>query len=348
MSNCEHWTKEPGARLAGNRDLDRFKVQAPCVVPLPGGGFRMFYTAVGPGKPFPACQGYILSAVSDDGLNFRADPGIRLAPNPSVATRALRVLAPSIARCPDGRWRMYVETRGTAAEPTVIASAISTDMLHWEFEAGVRVQTPGGVGGPRFLTLPDGRGRLYCIRSDYGPAGVASGKRLSSHVISAITTDGLRFEIETGVRLADRQRDFDSAGITAAEVLPPDGLEDLWRMYYSAWQECPSGMAVPVHPSHDSAAVANGRSDDFAAQSIASDMSGYRSRIFEARSPDGLTWNTAGCVIEGTGYGADGLDAVHAEDMSLVDLGAGGRRMYYAACDREGVWRIASAFCADQ
>jgi hypothetical protein len=37
------------------------------------------------------------------------------------------------------------------------------------------------------------------------------------------------------------------------------------------------------------------------------------------------------------------LDAVHAEDMSLVEFEPGRYRMYYAACDRHGNWRIASA-----
>ena len=48
-------------------------------------------------------------------------------------------------------------------------------------------------------------------------------------------------------------------------------------------------------------------------------------------------------VFDGLGYGGDGLDAVHAEDMSLVRIGRGEYRMYYAACDKDGNWRIASA-----
>ena len=54
-------------------------------------------------------------------------------------------------------------------------------------------------------------------------------------------------------------------------------------------------------------------------------------------------WHGAECVIEGAGYGGAGLDAVHAEDMSLCDLGDGRYRMYYATCDSAGAWRVASA-----
>ena len=72
-------------------------------------------------------------------------------------------------------------------------------------------------------------------------------------------------------------------------------------------------------------------------------MAGYRSRIFTATSTDGLTWVRQGCVIEGRGYGQAGIDAVHAEDMSLIRLDDGGVRMYYAACDQSGNWCVASA-----
>ena len=343
MGMTQQWRKEPGVRLQGSRPLDRSKLQAPCVVPLPDGGFRLYYTAVGPAKPFPVCQGYILSAISPDGLVFCTEPGIRLAPQPALPHLSLRLIAPTVTRCADGCWRMYFEARGPANQPTVICSAVSSDMLNWALEEGIRLQNFGGVGGPRYLSLPDGRGRLYCFDSEFGPGGVESGQRISTSVISAITTDGLNFEFEPGYRLRDRQAEYDTAGISAAEVIPPDSSDGRWTMYYSAWQDVPSGTNVPLHPSQDADAVKNGTSADFAAASIASDMSGFRSRIYVASSMDGLTWERSVCVIEGEGYGAAGLDAVHAEDMSLVKLADGDFRMYYAACDTHGNWRILSA-----
>ena len=343
MALTHRWQKEAGARLQGSRDLDRSKVQAPCIVKIPTGGFRLFYTAVGPGKPFLACQGYILSAVSNDGLVFHTEPGIRLAPQTDLAHSSLRVIAPTLTEYADRRWRMYFEARGPAAQPTVICSAVSSDLLNWVHEDGIRLQTPGGVGGPRYLPMPDGCGRLYCFGSEFGPEGPAGGKRRSQSVRSAITSDGLRFEFEPGYRLRDKMEDYDSAGITAAEVLPPGAAGKKWSMVFSAWQDVPPDTVVPVHPSHDTNAVAKGLSEDFAAASIAADMAGYRSRIFVAHSTDGLVWERSGCVIDGAGHGGEGLDAVHAEDMSLVPIGEGKVRMYYAACDKDGNWRIASA-----
>lgn len=337
MSVTHSWRKEPGARLQGSRPLDSLKVQAPCIVRA-AEGYRLFYTAVGPAKPFAACQGYILSAFSEDGLVFRTEPGIRLAPQPAVPHMALRVLAPSIARSVDG-WRMYFESRGSADRPTVICSAVSSDMLHWEHEEGIRLQGFGSVAGPRYLSLHDGRSRVHCCASEFG----GDAERLSKSVVSAVSRDGLNFEFEDGYRMRDKQADYDTAGISAAEVIPPQTDDDNWTMFFSAWQDVPTGTIVPLHPSQDRDATTSGRGENFAAASIASDMAGYRSRIFVAHSPDGLTWERAGCAIQGAGYESNELDAVHSEDMSLVEIGEGQYRMYYASCDRSGSWRIASA-----
>jgi len=346
MGTNYQWRKEPGARLQGSRALDSSKLQAPGIVSLPSGGFRLFYTAVGPAKPFPNCQGYILSAISDDGLVFRPEPGIRIGPRPEIPHMSLRVIAPAIARCADGRRRMYFESRGPASRPTVICSAISSDMLDWKVEEGIRLESLGGVGAPRYLPLPSGGGRLFFTNSEYAPPGTKIGRRLSQSVASALTRDGLTFTFEPGYRMRDRQGVQDAMGITAAEVIPPAAAGDNWTMIYSAWQDVPPGTVVPAHPSSDRNAEANGLSQDFATASIAADMSGYRSRIFAASSADGMTWGRSQCILEGAGYGGEGLDAVHAEDMSLVRIDQGRLRMYYAACDRSGNWRIASALSA--
>ena len=343
MELFKSWIKEDGPRLQGSRDLDSSKLQSPCIVRLPSGGYRLFYTAVGTAKPFPDCQGYILSAVSEDGLTFQKEPGIRLAPQPTLPHMSLRVISPSVTLSADGRWRMYFESRGPASIPTVICSAISSDMLNWELEEGIRWQAPGGVGGVRYLALPDGRGRFYCFESVYGPGGLANGTRISQSIVSAITSDGLHFEREPGDRVRDKQSAYDSAGITTGEVLAPTQAGGPWTMFLSAWQVPSSGAAVLVHPSHDVEAIANGRSADFAATSIAADMSGFRSRIFVTYSEDGLKWGPLELVLEGDGYGGEGFDAVHAEDMSLIQIEPGRYRMYYAACDARGQWCVASA-----
>jgi hypothetical protein len=333
------WTQEAGPRVEGSQPLDISKVQAPCIVRNPSGGYRLFYTAIGLAKPYPECQGYILSAVSDDGLVFQKEPGIRLAPQPSLRHASLRVLAPTVTEYDEGCWRMYFEARGPAGTPAVICSAVSSDMLSWEVEDGIRLESPDGLGGPRYLPLPGGGGRLYVCSTELDQ----SGEKASKPVISAITSDGLLFEVEPGFRIRDKQSDYDSSGITAAEVIQPTIEGSPYTMVYSTWQDVPPGTFVPPHPSGDANASESGDSIDFAAASIASDMAGYRSRIFVAHSTDGLEWGPGECVIDGAGYGGDGIDAVHAEDMSVIQVSEGVYRMYYAACDKDGNWRVASA-----
>ena len=58
---------------------------------------------------------------------------------------------------------------------------------------------------------------------------------------------------------------------------------------------------------------------------------------------DGLVWEHGECAVDGAGYGGDGPDAVHAEDMSVIRLEDGRYRMYYAACDNDGIWSVTSA-----
>jgi predicted GH43/DUF377 family glycosyl hydrolase len=329
MARLIRWRKEPGARVDGSRDLDRSKVQAPCIVRVPEGGYRLYYTAVGPGKPFADCQGYILSAVSDDGLRFEPEPGIRVAPDPAIPHLSLRALAPSVIAIPGG-WRMYFEARGPASRPTVICSAVSADQVSWQSEEGIRLETAHKVGAPRASVLPDGRVRLIVFRKEGD----------GTSIISATSDDGLTFAIGPTTMIRDRTDELDVVGITAAEIIPGNPP----MMVLSCWQDRPTGSAPPpLHPSLDPNAVAAGLSADFAAASIAADMSGYRSRIFIATTEDGAHWTRGPIVIEGDGYGGHDIDAVHAEDMSVIALGDGRYRMYYAACDAHGVWRVASA-----
>jgi hypothetical protein len=343
MSWTTRWRREDGPRIQGSRPLDSSKLQAPCIVRIPGGGYRLFYTAVGPAKPYPVCQGYVLSAVSADGIDFEVEPGIRLAPHPDLPKLSRRIIAPTVKQCEDGTWRMYFEARGPAAEPTVIRSAVSTDMVNWEHEEGIRLQGFDGLGGPRYLPLPGGRGRLYCFGSEFDSTGLRDGSRLSQSIVSALTSDGLTFEMEPGYRMRDKQAGYDDIGITAAEVIPPVSDGDDWSMVFSAWQDAPPGTVVPVHPANDTSASADSSSEDFATASIASDIAGFRSRIYLAHSADGLNWSRAGCIIDGAGYESDEIDGIHAEDMSVTEIGDGGYRMYYAACGRDGNWLIASA-----
>ena len=343
MATARGWVKEAGARAAAGRPLDDLKVQAPGIARRPTGGWRLFYTAVGTGRPYLDCQGYILSAVSEDGVDFVVEPGIRVGPDPDDPDMSLRALAPSIAPLPDGRWRMFFESRGSADRPYTIRSAISEDQSQWTVEPGARLAAFDRVGGSRYTSLPGGGGRLYCWASRWRGVASGSGELESLGVVSAVSEDGLTFDLEPGVRMHGGGSEIASGGVTAAEVLPPAVAGERWTMVYSCWQQPPAGAVVPAHPSEQVDAVSSGASQDFAARSIASDLSGYRSRLFVSYSDDGLAFEPGTPVLEGDGYGAPGIDAVHAEDMCLAPLGGGRYRVYYASCDTVGNWRVASA-----
>ena len=238
-------------------------------------------TAVGPGKPFDNCQGYILSAFSSDGVNFAKEPGIRLAPRPEVEHGSLRLLAPTVIAAAGGGWRMYVESRGNAAVPTVITSAFSHDMLQWEHEEGIRLagQHEGvNVRGPRIHPL--------------GPGSETGAVRLwvcdgDGHAASATSTDGLKFAHEPGTRL-DCTPEGTHGSFSAVDVIMPTEPGGQHTMLFSAWTTgtefdatAPLGE-LPPHPSTDPDAETNGGSARFAEVSIAHDMAGARSRIFVA------------------------------------------------------------------
>ena len=156
------WTKDPEPCIGPDSPLDSQSILTPNVVRLPQGGYRLYYTGWGPGRAVHDANGYILSAVSDDGAAWRKEPGVRLDVHEPDATQ--RVLCPDVIPLPDGRWRMYFEAV-SPDRPTVVKSALSTDGLNWEPEAGVRVAAPGAsFGSPRcvYVESPSDPARLCC------------------------------------------------------------------------------------------------------------------------------------------------------------------------------------------
>ncbi len=203
---------------------------SPRVVVLPGGGYRMYYSQLLPRPDFPAgandydnVMSRILSAVSDDGLAWTPEPGVRLSPEQGGAGK-FRVVSSEVVPVSDGRGRlrMYYECcPGSQATRNSINSAVSEDGLVWHVEAGERLGLDeANLSGPRIVYLEDGRCRLYVSRRGTG-------------IISAISGDGgMTFEIEPGVRIAQ------SAPLAAHAAFAPEiirrGPSD-YRMYFAAY-----------------------------------------------------------------------------------------------------------------
>jgi hypothetical protein len=299
------WLKDPGVRIDIPAEPGHWKVLTPDVVALPGGGLRMYYTLVGPGVDYTVTQGNILSAVSDDGEHWEKEPGVRVGPHEPEA--GLRVVCPDVVPLPEGGYRMYFEAQ-PPDRPARIGSARSDDGLSWEPEPGARFgDDTWRYGSPRGVPLPDGRWRLYLHRYTH-PVVPGPG----NHIISAISSDGLAFDEEPGIRIPQTSP-LESFSTYAAEVVGLGSAHPApWRMYYAGW------TADPV-----------------------------RGRIFSATSLDGLVWTKdPEPSLEPAGLGVGAFDAEKCSEPSVAQLPDGRYRLYYEACDEGQVWRILSATAA--
>ena len=170
------WTPEPGVRLGpGEGGAGEFRVVSPEVVPIGqgSGGWRMYYECC----RGPQSSGSTLrSAVSEDGLAWRAEAGVRLGAGGSY--NACRVIPLA-----DGRCRLYCGERGRG-----IISALSEDGgLTFQVEEGLRLASGGTYDtatafAPEVLCLPGGGYRMYY-------AGYSAANR--AYVLSAVSADGL-------------------------------------------------------------------------------------------------------------------------------------------------------------
>ena len=297
------WVKDSEVSVGPDTTLDSMSILTPNVVRLPGDGFRMYYTGLGPGRPISVSCGYILSAISNDGLNWSKEPGVRIDVHEPHATH--QVLCPDVVPLPDGRWRMYFQAR-SGNKPTVILSAVSMDGLQWEPEEGVRVANLGwSFGSPRCIYVGSSEKpeeleyRLYFHHYSYP---MRTGLTARNHIISAISSDGLRFEVEPGIRIAQESEERESYAVYAPEIIRlADGS---YRMYYSGW------------------------SDEI------------RGGIFSASSLDGLNFIKDGRPILELDRS---LDCRMVSEPCVINLDDGRCRMYYEAEDQDGKRRILSA-----
>lgn len=107
---------------------------------------------------------HILSAISDDGLVFTPEPGVRIAQEGPLQTFA--VYAAEALLLGDGTYRMYYA--GWTEEPLRgrIFSATSRDGLDWVRDAEPNVEFGGRhdatkCSEPCVMRLPDGRYRMF-------------------------------------------------------------------------------------------------------------------------------------------------------------------------------------------
>lgn len=172
-------------------------------------------TAPQPTLPAPAASPPQPPSQSELKFEWTKDSGTRISDG-SV---------PYIHKLKDGRFRLYYCGAGG------ILSAVSSDALNFEKEAGVRIAPVGGSRNPEAMVcdatvieLPDGKIRMYYKGADgQGGPGQALHK-----VFSAISSDGLSFQKE-GLRI-DSEKTGDRGWASVPEAIKlPDGRV---RIYY--------------------------------------------------------------------------------------------------------------------
>ncbi len=226
------WTKDAAPAIECNPVVPGNGALTPNVVALPGGGYRMYYTGFAPAMTKADLLGHILSASSPDGSTWTLYEGVRVDVHGPHASQ--RTLCPDVVPMPSGGYRMYYEARRPNA-PTVILSATSADGLDWKLEEGVRIGDGAwSYGSPRCVYFPTDRGLVYRLYFHHYSFPMASGLNAQNHIVSAVSVDGLNFEIERGVRIA-QETERETYAVYAPEVIRlGDGS---YRMFYAAWAE---------------------------------------------------------------------------------------------------------------
>lgn len=171
---------EEGARFAGNHFA---------ALKLPSGQVRIYYTDFETGD--------LLSKISDDGLDFTDEEGIRLS------TSEAGIVHPSVITLPDGGYHMYFDVKISVNSNEGLdfgqkmKSASSTDGLAWTLDSGVRIKLKqrGLPSSADLVFSPfavydeeSGKFKLYMTVED-------NKKKNKSGVYLATSKNGLRFKI---------------------------------------------------------------------------------------------------------------------------------------------------------
>jgi hypothetical protein len=170
------WSAESGSRFEG--------ASVPYVYRLADGRYRLYCGG----------QGGIISAVSEDGLIFNKENGIRVSAG-AQGSRDMITSDPTVVPLGDGRVRMYYKggdgPGGPGEAVHTVFSAVSSDGLGFEKE-GIRIDPllmpdGGWASVPDAIVLPDGRVRIYYV---------SNGVDVGHGIVSAVSSDGLKFTRE--------------------------------------------------------------------------------------------------------------------------------------------------------
>jgi hypothetical protein len=255
----------------------------PWIIRLDDGRYRLYYPVV---LDEPSAWDGLVSWISDDGLSFTQESGYRM--------QGYTLFQLCIVRNADGSYRMYWDDQSQGwvndLGNKAIKSALSTDG-GWTFseESGERLTYSGsgyesnGIVSCRVLALPDGTFRMYYhALSDY------------DRILSALSSDGLDFTRESGVRL-DRLCPPETRFGGVTPVIDAQGTEHV----FAQTVRCTGNYVNP------------------------------QAGLFDGTTADGLTINIPSLPFV-QGYSKDGTvaNSVHPEDYTVVQT-PDGLRVYF-------------------
>lgn len=158
------WSYDEGVRFGD----DEWSYGTPRVLYIerPDGsvGYRMyFHRYTFPLRAGPEAGNHIISAVSDDGLTFFEEPGVRIPQETERET--FSVYAPEVVRLGDGTYRMYYSGWSDTIRGGIFAAS-STDGLLWSKVPEPCVELGGRWDGnmvsePCVMPLREGGARLF-------------------------------------------------------------------------------------------------------------------------------------------------------------------------------------------
>lgn len=196
-------------------------------------------------------QDDIFLAASDDGSSFavKPDPVFRRGSSPEL----LRLLQGLEGR-EGGTYAVYfVDFSVWTGQPNTerLAVAFSPDGVTWSDKQEVQLDPPRFMGratDPSVVQLEDGRLRMYFMTP--GPAG-------TRQILSAVSTDGVRFQVEDGVRIAgpgncDVYRGTDTWYLFLGDeernittlAISRDGLDWTWVNSFQVRGNCPGVLPI--------------------------------------------------------------------------------------------------------
>ena len=206
------WKEDPGLRIFGN---EGFLPKAPTILKGTKNRWRMYYS-LGNDQ-----ESAIRSAVSDDGLVWHKETGVRV----SVASH--RIIDSSVVSVPNGALRLYFSA--VRGRDGYIGSAVSINGLDWQVEKGMRISKQNGmdvvINNPCVINESSGRFRMYFRGGDHSAIGNA--------IYLASSTDGLTWKVEKKILKPSASSPFERHGLGFPNVTRLENGQ--WRLFYTGY-----------------------------------------------------------------------------------------------------------------